>query len=202
LRETLAAGVLALCDYDPALPLVDPMCGAGTIAIEAAALARKIPPGLGRAFAFERWPVHDPQTWQRLREAASASSAALAPIIAGDRDAHAVEIARRNATRAQVGADIHFAVADFGQGEIPSTPGLLVINPPYGHRLGQRTQALRQARGLGQTLLAHYRGWRAGILCPDPQFVAAVAAGARRQPVQTHVLRNGGLRVHLAVWAL
>jgi len=201
LRETLAAGVLALCDYDPALPLVDPMCGAGTIAIEAAAQARKIPPGLGRAFAFERWPMHDPKAWQRLREAVPASPPTLAPIIASDRDARAVEVARRNAARAQVEADVRFAVADFGQGEIPSTPGLLVINPPYGHRLGQRSQALRLARGLGQTLLAHYRGWRAGILCPDPQFVASVAAGARRQPVQTHVLRNGGLRVHLAVWA-
>jgi putative N6-adenine-specific DNA methylase len=202
LRETLAAGVLALCDYDPALPLVDPMCGAGTFAIEAAALARKIPPGLGRAFAFERWPVHDAQAWLRLREAAPVSSAAPAPIIASDRDAHAVEVARRNAARALVEADIRFAVADFGQGEIPTSPGLLVINPPYGHRLGQRSQALRLARGLGQTMLAHYRGWRAGILCPDPQFVASVAAGARRQPLATHVLRNGGLRVHLAVWAL
>ena len=201
-RETLAAGVLALCEYDPELPLVDPMCGAGTFAIEAAALARKIPPGLGRTFAFERWPVHDPQTWQRLRQAVPPGSAVLAPIIASDHDAHAVEVARRNATRAQVEADVRFAVADFGQGEIPSTGGLLVINPPYGHRLGQRSQALRLARGLGQTLFAHYRGWRAGILCPDPQFVASVAAGARRQPAQTHVLRNGGLRVHLALWEL
>jgi putative N6-adenine-specific DNA methylase len=202
LRETLAAGILALCEYDPALPLVDPMCGAGTFAIEAAALARKIPPGLGRAFAFERWPVHDPEAWQRLREACPANSTAVSAIIASDRDAHAVEVARRNAARAQVDADVRFAVADFGHGEIPSTAGLLVMNPPYGHRLGQRTQALRLARGLGQTLLAHYRGWRAGVLCPDAQFVASVAAGARRTPVQTHVLRNGGLRVHLALWVL
>ncbi len=202
LRETLAAAVLALCEYDPALPLVDPMCGAGTIAIEAAAMARKIPPGLGRAFAFERWPTADPQAWQRLRESVLASSAAHAPIVASDRDAQAVEMARRNAARALVADDVCFAVADFGQAEVPSPAGLLVVNPPYGHRLGQRAQALRLARGLGQTLLAHYRGWRAGILCPDPQFVAAVASGARRAPMQTHVLRNGGLRVHLAVWAL
>jgi len=67
LRETLAAGILALCEYDPALPLVDPMCGAGTFAIEAAAMARRIPPGLGRQFAFERWPALDPQTWQLVR---------------------------------------------------------------------------------------------------------------------------------------
>jgi putative N6-adenine-specific DNA methylase len=202
LRETLAAGVLALCEYDPALPLVDPMCGAGTIAIEAAAMARKIPPSLGRAFAFERWPAYDAETWQHLRESAGNSSIAraTAAIVASDRDADAVEVARRNAARAQVADDVRFAVAEFGHDEIPTTPGLLVINPPYGHRLGGRAQALRLARGIGQTLHAHYRGWRAGILCPDPQFIAAVAAGTRRAPAKTHVLRNGGLRVHLALW--
>ena len=202
LRETLAAGVLALCEYDPALPLVDPMCGAGTIAIEAAAMARKIPPGLGRAFAFQRWPAHDAPSWLRLRDATPAAAHTPTAIVASDRDGRAVEVARRNAARAHVEDDIRFAVADFGQDQIPTTPGLLVVNPPYGHRLGQRTQALRLARGIGQTLLAHYRGWRAGILCPDAQFVASVSAGARRAPATIHVLRNGGLRVHLAVWAL
>jgi putative N6-adenine-specific DNA methylase len=204
LRETLAAGVLALCEYDPALPLVDPMCGAGTIAIEAAAMARRIPPGLGRAFAFERWPAHEAETWQRLRESVRDSPVEHAPavIIASDRDASAVEVARRNAARAQVANDVRFTVAEFGHDEIPTSPGLLVLNPPYGHRLGGRGQALRLGRGIGQTLHAHYRGWRAGILCPDPQFIAAVAGGVRRQPAKTHVLRNGGLRVHLAVWVL
>ena len=204
LRETLAAGVLALCEYDPALPLVDPMCGAGTFAIEATAMARKIPPGLGRAFAFERWPAHDGKAWLRLRETAPDSSLARAPaaIVASDRDAHAVDVARRNAARAQVEVDVHFAEADFGRGDIPTPAGLLVLNPPYGHRLGQRTQALRLGRGIGQILHVHYRGWRAGILCPDPQFVAAVAAGARRTPAKTHLLCNGGLRVHLALWVL
>jgi len=204
LRETLAAGVLALCEYDSSQPLVDPMCGAGTIAIEAAALARKIPPGLGRVFAFERWPAHEAQSWQRLREPVPESSAARAPavIIASDRDAEAVDVARRNAARAHVEDAVRFAVNDFGRGDIPTQSGLLVLNPPYGHRLGQRAQVLRLGRGIGQILHAHYRGWRAGILCPDPQFTAAVAAGARRAPTKTHVLRNGGLRVHLALWEL
>ena len=204
LRETLAAGVLALCEYDPVLPLVDPMCGAGTIAIEAAALARKIPPGLSRAFAFECWPAHEAQSWQRLREPVPESSAARAPavIIASDRDAEAVDVARRNAARAHVEDAVRFAVNDFGSGDIPTPAGLLVLNPPYGHRLGQRAQVLRLGRGIGQILHAHYRGWRAGILCPDPQFIAAVAAGTRRAPAKTHLLRNGGLRVHLALWVL
>jgi putative N6-adenine-specific DNA methylase len=180
------------------------MCGAGTIAIEAAALARKIPPGLSRAFAFECWPAHEAQSWQRLREPVPESSAARAPavIIASDRDAEAVDVARRNAARAHVEDAVRFAVNDFGRGDIPTPAGLLVLNPPYGHRLGQRAQVLRLGRGIGQILHAHYRGWRAGILCPDPQFIAAVAAGTRRAPAKTHLLRNGGLRVHLALWVL
>jgi putative N6-adenine-specific DNA methylase len=204
MRETLAAGILALCEYDSTLPLVDPMCGSGTIAIEAAILARKIPPGAGRNFAFERWPSHDEALWQGLRAAAGTPSLSpvVASIFASDRDGRAVEIARRNALRAKVDGDIRFAMAAFGEGEIPSQPGLVVINPPYGRRLGQRQQALRLGRGIGGSLLARYPGWRAAVLCPDPAFLAAVAAGARRAPVKTYALRNGGLRVQLGLWVL
>lgn len=202
LRETLAAGLLALCEYDPALPFVDPMCGAGTIAIEAAAMARKMAPGLARPFAFERWPVHDAPSWKALRDSAVALPSAPAPILATDRDVRAVDTARRNAERAKVQNDVGFATALFGEGEIPAQAGLLLVNPPYGHRMGDHGQANRLARELGRTAAARYRGWRAGVLCPNPQFVAAVAAGARRTPSKTHALRNGGLRVHLAIWLL
>jgi putative N6-adenine-specific DNA methylase len=188
--------------YDPALPLVDPMCGSGTIAIEAAAMARRIPPGLGRGFAFERWPIHDDTLWQKVRTAAEAGLASLAPIHASDRDATVVELARRNAARANVEGDIRFAATTFGEGEIPSPPGLVIINPPYGRRLGGRGQALRLGRSIGQGLHTRFAGWRAAVLCPDPVFVAAVTAGARRKPAETHMLRNGGLRVHLGLWRM
>jgi putative N6-adenine-specific DNA methylase len=202
LRETLAAGLLALCEYDPALPLVDPMCGSGTIAIEAATLARKLPPGVGRSFAFERWPIHDAELWRQVREVGSGLARAPAPIIATDRDGRAVDIARRNAERAQVDGDIRFAVASLGEGEAPGTPGLVVLNPPYGHRLGQAQPAPRLARSLGQTLGGAFRGWRAAVLCPGAAYVAAVAAGMRRKPERVLALRNGGLRVQLALWRL
>jgi putative N6-adenine-specific DNA methylase len=202
LRETLAAGVLALCEYDSTVPLLDPMCGSGTIAIEAAAIARMLPPGLGRSFAFERWPAHDAALWQKVREAAPQPESPRCPIVAKDRDGHVIEIARRNAERAKLDAYIQFEVAAFGKGTIPDQAGLLVINPPYGRRLGERGQALRLGRELGQTLANHYRGWRAGVLCPDPAFVAAVTAGARQQPIAKHMIRNGGLRVYLTVWKM
>jgi putative N6-adenine-specific DNA methylase len=201
LRETLAAGVLALCEYDPTRPLVDPMCGSGTLAIEAASVARKLAPGAGRAFAFETWPTHDAAVWEKLCEAQPAP-AAHAPIFAFDRDGRAVETARNNAARANLVDAIHFAVIPFAQAEVNAEPGLVVGNPPYGHRLGERRHATLLARDLGETLNARFRGWRAGILCPDPAFVSTVARGVRRQPVATHVLRNGGLRVLLAIWEL
>jgi putative N6-adenine-specific DNA methylase len=200
LRETLAAGVLALCAYDPAQPLVDPMCGAGTIAIEAAAFARGIPPGRDRSFAFERWPAHDVAGWHKLRDSVAprSMSANTATIVALDRDGEAVKTARRNAERA--GVEVQFSVAAFGEGAIPPGPGLVVLNPPYGHRLGDRKHALRLGRVVGQTLRQRFVGWRAGVLCPDPQFVAAIAAGARQKAATTDALRNGGLRILLAQW--
>jgi putative N6-adenine-specific DNA methylase len=202
LRETLAAGILALCGYDPRLPLVDPMCGSGTIAIEAAAMACTIAPGNGRSFAFERWPVHDEEAWRTLRGRHGLRDHPPVSILASDRDPRAVEIARRNAERASLGEHIRFAVAALGDGEVPVTPGLVVLNPPYGRRLGQRAQAQRLARSIGHTVASHYRNWRVAVLCPDASFVAALSAGAHRRPRQSFSLRNGGLRVQLAIWSL
>ena len=81
----------------------------------------------------------------------------------------------------------------------PSGPGgLVVINPPYGRRLGR--QVLHLGREIGRILAAGYREWRVGVLCPDAAFAKAVAAGLRRAPVATHALRNGGLRVELLIF--
>jgi putative N6-adenine-specific DNA methylase len=89
-----------------------------------------------------------------------------------------------------------------GDGEVPEPPGLVVLNPPYGHRLGQAQPAQRLARSLGQILVSCFRGWRAAVLCPGAAFVAAVSAGMRRKPETIFSLRNGGLRVQLALWRL
>jgi putative N6-adenine-specific DNA methylase len=202
LRETLAAGVLALCGYDPRLPLVDPMCGSGTFVVEAACLARKRLPGAGRSFVFEGWPSHDTVAWAALREVGAKDVAEGAPIFAFDRDRRATEMAHANAERAGVADAIRFAVMPFDKAQPDCEPGLVVVNPPYGHRLGERRQSLQLARKLGDGLRERFRGWRAGVLCPDPAFVAALAKGARKQPLTSHALRNGGLRVTLAIWAL
>jgi putative N6-adenine-specific DNA methylase len=193
LRETLAAGLLWLCGHDPARPFLDPMCGAGTIALEACARALRVAPGLARAFAFERWPGFDPALWDRLRDEALSAilPAPPAPLYAFDRDAEAVEITRRNAERAGFLAHLEVARAGLGERPAPAGEGLLVINPPYGRRIG--TEGLG-GRALGRALRTGYQGWRAGVLLP-----ASDRAGLGLQTHAVHAMTNGGLRVRLEI---
>jgi putative N6-adenine-specific DNA methylase len=212
LRETLAAAVLALAGYDPARPLLDPMCGAGTIALEAAAWARGQAPGAGRHFAFQHWPSFEQEPerlrWERLR-AAPAAPVVAPSIWAWDRDPAAIEKVRGNAGRAGLADALQLAVARLGgtpdvdppevleglRGSTGGAPGLIVVNPPYGRRLGSPAQAARLVRGLGRALRTSFRGWRAAVLVPDARWATALGLAH----AQRHALRNGGLRVHLVV---
>ncbi len=202
LRETLAAGILALCEYDPSLPFFDPMCGSGTIALEACAMALGRAPGLQRAFAFEKWPCLPAQAWADLRTRAEPAQLATPPlsIMGADRDPAAVDIARRNAERAGFSAQVGFQAATFGSVPAPAPRGLMIINPPYGRRLGDRGQVTRLGRDIGRILHAQYPGWRVGVLGLDAGFVQALKAGLRRPVKATHALRNGGLRVSLLIF--
>jgi putative N6-adenine-specific DNA methylase len=199
LRETLAAGLLALADHDPALPFVDPMCGSGTILLEACARALGVAPGLGRTFAIESWPAFDPAIAARLRAEAQAAArpAPPAPLWGFDRDPRMVEVARRNAARAGFGAHVTIEAAAFGERDAPAGPaGLLVTNPPYGRRLGAGGSTERLYKDLGRTLRARYPGWRAGVLAPDARAVRALGLprGGRE-----HRLVNGGLKIAFVV---
>jgi putative N6-adenine-specific DNA methylase len=148
LKETLAAAVLSLGRVDVERPFVDPMCGSGTLAIEHALAARRIAPGLGRAFSFQRWPAYRgplQSAWDRLKEEArrSALPAAPAPIVARDLFPKALDAARRNAAAAGVGHDVVFEKGDVRELEPPDGPatGTLCTNPPYGERLMGREDA-------------------------------------------------------------
>ena len=204
LRETLAAGLLALCDWEPSLALLDPMCGAGTIPIEAAAQALAIAPGLDRAFAFEEWPLHagaHEAAWQRMRDEAQAAAAARrgvphaphAPIVGADRSAEAVESARRNAERAGLAGEVSIERRELTDARATAERGLVLLNPPYGKRVGNpRTLGLLY-REIGFVLRAHFRGWRAGVLVADRRLAESI-----RLPIAAALpLSNGGLRVTL-----
>jgi putative N6-adenine-specific DNA methylase len=197
LRETLAAGVLALAGWTPDTPLCDPMCGAGTFPIEAAAQALGLPPGAGRAFATERWPLFAsmPDLARAIAGEVPPAAEAAAPIAGSDRDAKLIESARRNAARAGVGARVTFSCAALEDVRPPAASGLVVVNPPYGRRLGDPRRVERSYRDLGRTLRARFPKWRAAVLAParvPPKTLGLPVTG-------TFSLVNGGLRVTLIV---
>ncbi|MEX2182480.1 MAG: THUMP domain-containing protein [Gemmatimonadaceae bacterium] len=197
LRETLAAAMLAAVEWDTQTPLVDPLCGAGTIAIEAATRARRIAPGLGRRFAAERWPESDASDWAAARATARRRilPAAPAPILGSDRDAGAIEAARANAERAGVAADIAFAQRALSALEVPEGPGLLVANPPYGVRVGDPAALRDLFARFGQVARERCAGWRVALLSADRALDAATALPFR-EILQTS---NGGIAVRLVV---
>jgi putative N6-adenine-specific DNA methylase len=195
MRETLAAGLLALCAWEPGECFVDPMCGSGTIALEAAALAVNRAPGLGRSFAFEAWPGFDAGLWERLRGEATAAIAdrPSAPLFAFDRDARQVAMARRNAERAGLLPHVTIEEAAFGEKPAPARAGLVLCNPPYGHRLGGQKEAARLAREMGHILRNSFAGWRAGVVLLDQRLAKSIGRPVR----PPHKLANGGLRISL-----
>jgi putative N6-adenine-specific DNA methylase len=169
LRETLAAAMVLASGWDAHVPLVDPMCGSGTIAIEAALLARGRAPGAGRPFAFQRWPSFAPGTWASVREQARLSEVAAANrtppfVIAADRDAGAARITRANATRAGVAdlVDVRRSPLSETLAARPSEQGWIITNPPYGARVS----AGHDLRDLYATL-GRAAPWDVGVLTAD-----------------------------------
>ena len=203
LRETLAAAMLLAAGYDGTRPLVDPLCGSGTIAIEGAMIARRLAPGRHRRFAFERWPSFDAARWRRVLAEADAAAlpAAPAPILASDRDAGAVEAALANAERAGVAADLTIERQAVSDVEPPAggAPGWLVTNPPYGKRVGE-TESLRPlwAR-LGQLAARRLPGWRIAVLGPDVRLEGALRAELGTELESVLRTANGGLPVRVLV---
>jgi putative N6-adenine-specific DNA methylase len=168
LRETLAAALLLASGWEPDTALLDPMCGSGTILIEAAMLSRRMAPGRARRFSAEAWPGFDTE-FVRARERARAVELprARAPIAGRDRDAGAIEAASANAERAGVAADVEVDQATISALEADSSAGWIVTNPPYGARIGERT-ALRDLYAvLGRTVRERRPNWHLAMLSAD-----------------------------------
>jgi len=173
LKENLAAAMLLRADW-PALAangasLVDPMCGSGTLVIEAALMAADCAPGMLRSrFGFLAWPGHHRSIWKGLIDEAierrQHGLAALPKLVGLDRDASAIALARANAARADLAKLIDFSCADFSSVRPPGASGLLVTNPPWGERIGQAHELAPLYWRLGQTIKQHFRGWRAMLL--------------------------------------
>ena len=187
LRENLAAGLIALSGWTPDTPLLDPMCGSGTIAIEAALIAAGRAPGLGRTFGFQKLAWYDGPTWQRIRQRAH-DRVRPAPdtptIFASDVDPRIVELCRRNAAAAGVGGFVDVAVADALERAAPAAAGILVTNPPYGVRLESDATLTALYPKLGDALKQRFPGWTAYLLSGDPRLPKLIGLKpSRRTPL-------------------
>ncbi|MBK5188309.1 MAG: hypothetical protein JJD97_08675, partial [Gemmatimonadaceae bacterium] len=194
LRETLGAALLLASGWDPRTPLLDPFCGAGTIPIEAALIARRIPPGIARSFAFMQWPGFHEPTWKKVLDEARAQmlGAAPAPILGSDRDAGAIAASRENAERAGVAADIVFEEKVISRIAPPDggIPGAIVTNPPYGVRVGDRDALRNLYAQLGTIARERFAGWTLTALSADPRL--DIQIGAMTKVLTT---KNGGIAV-------
>ncbi|MFM1815881.1 MAG: hypothetical protein RLZ98_2576 [Pseudomonadota bacterium] len=196
MRETLAAMFLRQCGYTGNEPVVDPMCGSGTFVIEAAEMALGLAPGRSRRFAFEQLATFDEAGWRAMSAARRNPDAQSSfRFFGSDRDAGAIAMSVANAERAGVAA-----ITDFRQHAVsgliaPAGPaGLVITNPPYGDRVGDKKRLAALYAALGQTLTAGFSGWRVGIVTSDGALARATRLpfGQPAAPV-TH----GGIRVRL-----
>ncbi|MCA3561561.1 MAG: class I SAM-dependent RNA methyltransferase [Aestuariivirga sp.] len=194
LRETLAALFLRQCGFTGDEPVVDPMCGSGTFVIEAAEIAAHLAPGRTRSFAFEKLATFDAAMWDSMKAAASPRQPTFT-FFGSDRDAGAIRMATENAKRAGVSAFTQFrqqSVSDLVAPQGP--PGLVIVNPPYGARIGDKKPLFALYGALGKVLKQRFSGWRVGLITADAALARATALPFL--PIAPPVL-NGGLRVSL-----
>ncbi|TVR63304.1 MAG: bifunctional 23S rRNA (guanine(2069)-N(7))-methyltransferase RlmK/23S rRNA (guanine(2445)-N(2))-methyltransferase RlmL [Candidatus Competibacteraceae bacterium] len=203
LKETLAAALLLKAGW-PVIageggPLLDPLCGSGTLAIEAAWIAGDQAPGLLRDYwGFNGWLGHIPALWNRLlaeaRDRREAGRAHIPPIIASDHDPKAVRAASINVGRAGVAGHIRIERRAWtAVVPPPGPPGLLIANPPYGERLGEPDELDTLYVQLGDRLKSHFQGWRAALFTGNPEQGKRMGLRA----VKTHVFHNGPLECRL-----
>jgi len=194
LRENLAAALVTLSRWDPARPFADPLCGSGTIAIEAALAACSAAPGLNRGFAGEDIPLLPASDWQAAREEARSAVKAPAGLVieASDHDAGVVEAARANARAAGVLQHIRFRKRSLDAFQSPGNYGCMVCNPPYGERLGDPREVAELSRRLG-LLSRQLPTWSFFILTGSPDFPKLFGAPASRN----RKLYNGNIRCWL-----
>lgn len=194
MRESMAALFLRQCGYDGKEPVLDPMCGSGTFVIEAAEIAAGLKPGRERPFAFEELIGFDPQAWRTLRGEGGRRTTDLI-FFGSDRDPGAIRMSRENAQRAGVAELTRFEAVPVELLAAPEgPPGLVVVNPPYGTRIGNKAPLRALYRNLGTALRVKFAGWRVGLVTTDKDL--AQATGLPFLPPAPPVL-HGGLRVTL-----
>jgi putative N6-adenine-specific DNA methylase len=194
LRENLAAGIVLLSGWNRAEPFLDPMCGGGTLLVEAAAIALDVAPGAGRTFGFEKLARFDPALWHRVRSAQRPKRAERMPWLFGsDANPAAIAAARRNLTAAGFGERVKLERADVLERAAPADAGVLVANPPYGERTGSDEELARFYPLLGDALKRRFAGWRCHFFTADLRLPKLI----RLEPARRVPLFNGALECRL-----
>ncbi len=213
LKENLAAAILLQTDLVERLKgegpqarfaFLDPMCGSGTLPIEAALIATDTAPGLLRDyFGFLGWQGHVPSIWKRLLEEAKERSAAgkarkLPRIVGYDRDFRAVRVALTNVEKAGMRGVVHIEKREFGTYDAPETKGVIVINPPYGERLGEQEELLPLYKQIGDTFKQKFKGWSGYVFTGNLELAKRVGLKAARRIV----FFNGAIECRLLKYEL
>jgi putative N6-adenine-specific DNA methylase len=193
LRENLAAGIIRLSGWQPGEPLLDPMCGGGTLLVEAAAMARGRAPGANRRFGFEKLKLFDARLWNEIRNQKSEPSAAALQIFGSDSDPRALKDARRNLAEAGVERWVKLEQSDVLERAAPAPGGVMLANPPYGERIGSKEELAAFYPKLGNALKQHFAGWRCHFFTADLQLAKLI----RLQPSRRVPLFNGALECRL-----
>jgi putative N6-adenine-specific DNA methylase len=201
LKETLAAAIIELIGWDGNTPFYDPMCGSGTLVIEAALKALRIAPGLSRdRFACQRWPDYDGVVWQQVFEEARKQKLSTAPceIVGSDAEVAAIRTAEVHAQRAGVNRAVRFIVQPLEQAQPPCAgPGTIVTNPPYGERLGDEAELTALYLRLGEVLSQRFGGWTAWVLAGNLTLARHIGLSATEKlklfngPIPCRLLKFG-----------
>jgi putative N6-adenine-specific DNA methylase len=194
LKETLAAALVQLSFWGEDRLLIDPMCGSGTILIEAAMIARNIAPGLNREFASERWPSIDPKAWKDERRSAKKAirSDCDLGIYGYDIDEESIKASKANAKKAGVARDLVFEQKDIKDLWIDQSHGIIISNPPYGMKLGEFKELNEIYISLHKTFRKK-KGWSIYILTADKKFPDYFK---RAHPDRVRKLYNGPIEVN------
>jgi putative N6-adenine-specific DNA methylase len=199
MRETTAAAILHLAGYTGQLPLIDPMCGSGTLSLEAAMIAANIPPGWFREFAFMQWPSYTPATLEHIkREAGKGFIPMETPIVfASDIDPSAVNELEKTASAYGLDKMIHVSPKDFFEiqpGDVADQPGFIFINPPYGIRMETQNASEKLFREIVRKLKSDFQNWTSILVVPSRKMLSAAPFGSR-----VHPIFHGGLNLSLSI---
>ena len=201
LKETFAAALLKMTDWESHLPLLDPMCGSGTFPIEAGLQALNIAPGLLRKeFAFEKWADFDPQLWQQLKQEAKEQQLSQLParIYGRDRDREVLQQAHTNAKNCHLTQHLDLAQLELENLEPPSDKGIIICNPPYGKRLGDSKKLAGLYKQLGDVFKQRFKGWIAYVLSGNKDLTKQIGLRtSKRIPVYNGAIACTLLRYEL-----